>query len=53
MTENISNTFLMETKEKQQDIMSNAVGSTCRYCIRENCDGCFIQELTDEAMKED
>ena len=39
MTKNISNQFLMETKERQRDIMSNAVDSTCCYCIRENCDG--------------
>lgn len=53
MTENISNQFLMETKERQRDIMSNAVDSTCRYCIKEDCDGCFVQELKDEAMKEE
>lgn len=53
MTENISNEFLMESKERQQDIMSNAVESTCRYCIRVDCDGCFVQELKDEAMKEE
>lgn len=52
MTENISNEFLMETKETQQNIMSDAVDSTCRYCIREDCNGCFVQELKDEAMKE-
>lgn len=52
MTENISNQFLMETKETQQNIMSDAVDSTCRYCIREDCNGCFVQELKDEAMKE-
>lgn len=50
MTENISNEFLMESKEKQQDIMSDAVDSICRYCIRENCNGCFVQELKDETM---
>lgn len=53
MTETISNQFLMETKERQRDIMSNAVDSTCRYCIKEYCDGCFVQELKDEAMKEE
>lgn len=53
MTKNISNEFLMELKERQQDIMSDAVDSTCRYCIREDCDGCFVQELKDEAMKEE
>lgn len=53
MTENISNAFLMETKERQRDIMSNAVDNTCCYCIREDCDGCFVQELKDEAMKEE
>lgn len=53
MTETISNQFLMETKERQRDIMSNAVDSTCRYCIKEDCDGCFVQELKDEAMKEE
>lgn len=53
MTENISNEFLMESKERQRDIMSNAVDNTCCYCIREDCDGCFVQELKDEAMKEE
>lgn len=53
MTKNISNQFLMETKERQRDIMSNAVDSTCCYCIRENCDGCFVQELKNEAMKDE
>lgn len=53
MTENISNEFLMESKERQQDIMSDAVDSTCRYCIKEDCNGCFVQELKDEAMKEE
>lgn len=51
MTENISNAFLTETKERQRDIMTNAVDSICCYCIREDCDGCFVQELADEAMK--
>lgn len=53
MTKNISNAFLTETKERQQDIMTNVVDSTCRYCIREDCNGCFVQELADEAMKEE
>lgn len=53
MTENISNEFLMESKETQQNIMSDTVDSVCRYCIREDCNGCFVHELKDEAMKEE
>ena len=52
MTGNISNEFLMNTKERQQDIVSNAVDGVCRYCIKEDCNGCFVQELKDEAVKD-
>ena len=53
MTGNISNEFLMNTKERQQDIVSNAVDGVCRYCTKEDCNGCFVQELKDEAVKDE
>ena len=53
MTGNISNEFLMDAKERQQDIVSNAVDGVCRYCIKEDCNGCFVQELKDEAVKDE
>jgi hypothetical protein len=48
----ISERFLNKTKEEQQDIVDSIVPNICSaYCCRDNCDGCFIQELTDDAMK--
>lgn len=51
MIMNISNEFLMESKETQQNIVSNAVDGVCRYCTKEDCTpGCFVRELRDEIM---
>jgi hypothetical protein len=46
---NISENFLDKTKEEQQEILNNIVPNICSlYCCRDNCHGCFIQELTDK-----
>lgn len=48
--ENISSSFTNLTKEEQKNIVDELVPSVCSaYCCRDNCDGCFIQELTDKA----
>lgn len=53
MEGNISNEFLMESKETQQNIASNAVDRVCHYCMKETCNECFVQELKDEAKKDE
>ena len=48
---NISENFMNLPKEKKIEIINNLVPSVCSsYCCRETCKGCFIQELTDEAL---
>lgn len=48
----ISENFTSKTKAEQQEIVNEIVPIVCnKYCCRNNCDGCFIQELTDEVMK--
>ena len=49
--QNISSSFLELSKEEQKNVVGEIAPSICStYCCRENCDGCFIQELTDEAF---
>ena len=52
MNTNIGMSFLELSKEEQQNVVGEIVPSICStYCCRDNCDGCFIQELTDEAFE--
>lgn len=44
----ISDNFLDLSQEEKADVINRLVPSVCSaYCCRDNCDGCFIQELTD------
>lgn len=44
--------FLDLSQEEKEKVINKIVSSICSaYCCRESCDGCFIQELTDETYK--
>jgi hypothetical protein len=50
----IGKNFLDKSKEEQQEIINDIVPAICsEYCIRDNCKGCFIQQLTDIAMDDE
>ena len=52
MNTNIGMSFLDLSQEEKEEKINKIVPSICStYCCRENCDGCFIQELTDETFK--
>ena len=52
MNTNIGMSFLDLSQEEKEKKINKIVPSICSaYCCRENCDGCFIQELTDETFK--
>lgn len=52
MNTNIGMSFMELTQEEKEEVLNGIVPSVCStYCCRENCDGCFIQELTDETFK--
>lgn len=49
MNNNISMSFLDLSQEEKRKKINRIVSSVCSvYCCRENCDGCFIQELINE-----
>ena len=52
MNTNIGMSFLDLSQEEKEEKINKIVPSICSvYCCRENCNGCFIQELTDETFK--
>lgn len=52
MNTNIGMSFMDLSQEKKEKVVNKIVSSVySTYCYRENCDGCFIQELTDETFK--
>lgn len=52
MDTNINVKFLdLPQKEKEREINKIASTICAVYCCKENCNGCFIQELTDETLK--
>lgn len=49
---NISKDFLELPKEEKEKVVNELVPMVCStYCCRDNCKGCFIQELTNEVFK--
>ena len=52
MNTNIGMSFLDLSQEEKEEKINKMGPSICStYCCRENCNGCFIQELTDETFK--
>ena len=52
MNTNIGMSFLDLSQEEKEEKINKIVPAICSvYCCRENCNGCFIQELTDETFK--
>ena len=49
---NISEKFKNLSQLEKEKVINDLVPSICSmYCCRENCKGCFIQELTNEIFK--
>lgn len=47
----ISMSFTDLPQKSKERALNNIVSSVCSaYCCRDNCNGCFIQELTDATL---
>lgn len=49
---NISSEFLHLAQKEKEDVINEIVPSICQYCNREDCKGCFVQELTNAVVSE-
>jgi hypothetical protein len=47
----VSENFLKMTKKEQADYINEMQPKLCQMCVRDNCDGCHFQALTDVAFE--